>query len=91
MSFNKWEQFFAKKSDNAENKSKKSKVYLVRYWELTSLDRLIEAESAEDAKRQMRELIEYGEIDLSDLYVDKSGYKAHVASRAEKEQNKFAE
>ena len=57
--------------------------YLVRYTERSSIDKLIEAESKEEAERKMLDMVANGEIDLSFAELDESGADAHPATADE--------
>ena len=47
--------------------------YVVRYWERVSIDKLVEAESEEEARQKMDSLVSTGGIDLSLEELDDSG------------------
>ena len=47
--------------------------YVVRYWERVSIDKLVEAESEEEARQKMDSLVSLGGIDLSLEELDDSG------------------
>lgn len=50
--------------------------FKVVYWERTSIEREIEAESDAEAREKMREMVCNGEIDLSFAELDDSGVEA---------------
>ena len=57
--------------------------YLVRYTERSSIDKLIEAESQEDAENKMLDMVAKGEIDLSFAELDDSHAFARPATADE--------
>lgn len=50
--------------------------FKVVYWERTSVEREIEAETDDEARQKMRQMIADGEIDLSCAELDYSGIEA---------------
>ena len=59
--------------------------YKVRYWERTSVDRIIEAESDAEARKKMLDVITSGGIDLSFVDLDDSGTEAEIATKLDLE------
>ena len=55
--------------------------YKVRYWERTSVSRIIEAESDAEARKKMQDVICSGGIDLSFANLDDSGTEAEIATK----------
>lgn len=50
--------------------------FKVVYWERTSIEREIEAETDDEARQKMREMIADGEVDVSYAELDDSGVDA---------------
>lgn len=57
--------------------------YKVRYWERTSVERIIEADSDAEARKKMLDVIGMGGIDLSFAELDDSGVDAEKASASD--------
>ena len=61
------------------------KKYKVTYWERTSIEREIEAESDEEARKKMWEMVSDGTVDVSYADLDDSGVEAEeIKSRKSK-------
>ena len=59
--------------------------FKVRYWERTSVDRVIEADTDEEARKKMLDVIASGGIDLSFAELDDSGVDAEIATKLDLE------
>lgn len=59
--------------------------FKVRYWERTSVDRVIEADTDEEARKKMQDVIASGGIDLSFAELDDCGTEAVVATKLDLE------
>lgn len=59
--------------------------YKVRYWERTSAERIIEADTDEEARKKMQDVIASGGIDLSFAELDDSGVDAEIATKLDLE------
>lgn len=54
--------------------------FVVTYWELNSVERLVEADTREEAVRKMQEAVSGGRINASYANLEDNGYEAVKAT-----------